>query len=195
MHPQTYHIARQISFPCRRYVAAGNGIKTTLLLLLINFAFSHAYGQKTVDYSIHANIIYHFTKYINWPEHKKTNDFIVGVMGESQIYSALENSLANKKVGGQKIVVRLFDNVSSITACHIIFLGDEESYLISKIAAKTVTTNTLLVTESGGSARKGSCINFVIIADRLKLEINKQNIEKRGLDIASELLQLGKLVE
>jgi hypothetical protein len=53
----------------------------------------------------------------------------------------------------------------------------------------------LLVTESEGLARKGSCINFVIVDDRLKLEINKKNIEHRELGVATELLNLGTVVK
>ena len=53
----------------------------------------------------------------------------------------------------------------------------------------------LLVTESEGLARKGACINFVIADDRLKLEINKKNIEQRDLGIATELLNLGTVIK
>ena len=40
-------------------------------------------------------------------------------------------------------------------------------------------------------AFKGSCVNFITVHERLKLEINKNNIERRGIGIASELLLLG----
>jgi hypothetical protein len=66
---------------------------------------------------------------------------------------------------------------------------------VKKIAATTRGTSTLLVSESDGLARKGSCINFVLIEDHLKLEINKNNIEERDLSIATELLSLGILVK
>jgi hypothetical protein len=170
-------------------------IARSLLLLLFIFTATNSYAQKPADYAVHANIIYHFTKYINWPAHRKSGDFIIGVVGESSVYYALENSLSNKKVGDQKIVIKQFASASFVTDCHILFLGDDESYAMNRILEKTVSNNTLVVSESPGAARKGSCINFVVIADRLKLEINKQNIEKRKLNIASELLQLGKVVD
>ena len=53
----------------------------------------------------------------------------------------------------------------------------------------------LIVTEEEGLAKKGSCINIVIDDERLKLEINKDNIEKRNLKVASEFLGLGTIVK
>ena len=49
------------------------------IILIVSVLFSFfgriAYAQ-SVNYSVHANIIYHFTKYINWPEDRKSGDFI-----------------------------------------------------------------------------------------------------------------------
>jgi hypothetical protein len=66
---------------------------------------------------------------------------------------------------------------------------------MKKIVTNTGNEPVLIVSEQEGMAQKGACINFVIASDRLKLEINQNNIEQRELSIASELLQLGKLVK
>jgi hypothetical protein len=34
--------------------------------------FSEVQAQQETDYAVHANIIYHFTKYIDWPDNKKS---------------------------------------------------------------------------------------------------------------------------
>jgi hypothetical protein len=153
---------------------------------------SHA--QDETNYAVHANIIYHFTKYIDWPEDKKTSDFIIGIVGETPLYEALKVSIKDKTVGKQKIVIKQFSPSADVFNCHILFLSMDESSHIKKISTVTSATSTLVVTESEGLARKGSCINFTIVNDRLKLEINKQNIEKRGLSIATELLKLATIV-
>src|SRR6185503_208611 len=66
-----------------------------------------AHAQRN-PYAIHANIVYHFTKYINWPEDKKTGDFIIGIVGDSPLYEELKSFVANKMAGNQKIVVKKF---------------------------------------------------------------------------------------
>lgn len=153
-----------------------------------------AQAQDDTNYAVHANIIYHFTKYIDWPEDKKTGDFVIGIAGESPLYEALKTSLKDKMVGRQKIVIKQISATSTQFDCHILFLSAEEASRIKKIASITVSSSILLVSESEGSAKKGSCINFIIVNDRLKLEINKDNVEKRNLNIATELLQLATAV-
>lgn len=97
-------------------------------------------------------------------------------------------------VGDQTIVIRKFSASQSSFNCHVLFISDDESNAIKKIAERTAGYPVLLVSESQGLASRGACINFVIISDHLKLEINKNNIELRNLGIASELLRLGKIV-
>ena len=48
----------------------------------------------------------------------------------------------------------------------------------------------LIISDSEGLARKGTAINFVIIDDRLKFEMNLKAIQDAGLRISSQLLKL-----
>lgn len=166
--------------------------KALLILPVLIFSLYQAWAQNA--YAVHANIIYRFTKYINWPDDKKTGDFVIGVVGDSPLFDELKIFTSNKTVVGQPFVIKKFPANAAAYHCHILFIGDDESGSVKRIAAATAGTPTLLVTESEGISRKVSCINFIIVDDRLKLEINKTNIERRSLDIASELLNLGIVV-
>jgi uncharacterized protein DUF4154 len=165
------------------------------LLFIICSVSGELSAQTSIDYAVHANVIYHFTKYIDWPENRKSGAFVVGIIGDSPLFDQLTDMVASKSVHGQRIVVKHVTPSEPLTDCHIIFISSEESSSIKKIAAKTAGQPVLVVGEDGGMASRGAAINFVIIADRLKLEINKQNIETHKLNIASELLQLGKIVK
>jgi hypothetical protein len=169
---------------------------TFCFLILLTLSSSALRAQQDQDYAVHANIIYHFTKYINWPDEKKSGDFVIAVIGDSPLFEKLKTLIGvNKSVGGQRIVVRKYAASTQSFNCHILFIGEDESSMLKKIAAGTTASSILLVTESEGLARKGACINFVIVDDRLKLEINKKNIEQRDLGIATELLNLGTVVK
>lgn len=183
-------------FLSRPKYGSSRRLKLLLLLaalVLLNTFTTHA--QQPADYAIQANIIYRFTKYIDWPDNKKNGDFIIGVVGDSPLTDELKTFIANKTVGSRKIVIKNFTSSAEAYPCHILFISEDESSSLKKIASRTSGNPLLLVSESEGLAQKGACINFVIVADHLKLEINKNNIEERNLSIASELLQLGKLVK
>lgn len=79
--------------------------------------------------------------------------------------------------------------------CQILFLSEGESWSLEKIAQRTEGAPVLLISEDKDAASRGACINFSIVSERLKLEINKNNIENRRLRIANELLRLGKIVK
>ena len=167
-----------------------------VILIVTILLFSHLYEAWAQNaYAVHANIIYHFTKYINWPDEKKTGEFVIGVVGDTPLYNELKSFTSKRSAAGQPIVVKRFTSNTLDYNCHILFVSDESSSSIKRIAATTAGTPTLLVTESEGLSRKGACINFVLVDDHLKLEINKTNIERRSLDIASELLNLGIIVK
>ena len=173
---------------------AGNYLVHLFLLCAVLIMRIPAHAQQS-SYAIHANIVYRFTKYINWPEDKKSGDFVIGIVGDSPFYDELKSFIANKTAGSQKIVIRKFSANAAVFPCHILFICEDESKNLKRIATTTSGSSVLLVTESDGLAKKGSCINFAIIDERLKLEINKNNIEHRNLNIASELLNLGILIK
>lgn len=181
-------------FKTRYFIPAGYYFSYLLFIFLL-LSFSSVQAQDESEYSVHANIIYHFTKYIDWPANKKTGQFIIGVAGDTPLFDALKKNVTNKMVGDQEIVIKKIKSSATAFGCHILFISDDESNNMKKIVSRTAGNPVLLVSESDGLAQKGGCINFVMVSDHLKLEINKNNIEQRNLSIASELLQLGKVVK
>lgn len=188
-----------IAFPAMKNylkISFNRGMCSFFCLFLVSLFQSFSVeAQQETNYAVHANIIYHFTKYIDWPPSMKSGDFIIGVTGDTPLYDELQKAIANKMTGNQKIIVKKISSSNGSFNCHILFISEDENNSIKKIAARTAGAPVLLVSESEGLAQKGACINFIIVSDHLKLEINKNNIGQRGLSIASELLQLGKIVK
>ncbi|HMI59672.1 MAG TPA: YfiR family protein [Puia sp.] len=172
-----------------------NGCRLFWLAWLVLFSLSWTYGIHDTDYKIQANIIYRFTKYVDWPVNRKNGDFIIGIVGESPLYDDLKTLCANKTVGNQKIVVMKMSPSANSYNCHMLFISEEESGSLKKIDRLTAGDPILIISESEGLARKGSCINFITVDERLKLEINKSNVEQRNLQIASQLLELGIIIK
>jgi hypothetical protein len=160
----------------------------TVLLLSADMA------EAQVDYTIHANIIYHLTKYMEWPENKQDN-FVIGVIGDTPLFEELQKATESRSVGKKKIIVKSMNAKSTEFGCEILFISDDESRYLKKIVEITRRTPTLLITEQDESALNGSCINFNVEDNHLILEINKKNIDAKNIKVASELLSLGKVIQ
>lgn len=181
-----YYARKKYSLRCLKY--------TSFLLFFTLGTIFKSPAQESTDYSVHANIIYHFTKYIAWPENKKTGDFIVGIIGETPLYEELIKLTSNKWAGSQKIVVRQYSAMQLTYDSQILFIAENESQNIKRIAKRTSGEPILIVTEDYEMRTDGICIHFTRLEDKLSLEINKMNIKARKLRVANELLELAKVI-
>ena len=145
---------------------------------------------------IKAVFMYNFTRYIEWPESAANGNFIINVFGSNTPLVAELNNLAKTKtVGTQKIEIRNTTSLDAIGSSHILFVCGDNPTPLSEIISKIKGKNVLLVTERPGFARLGAAINFVIVQNKQKFELNKANAEKYNLKVSTTLVQLGISVE
>ncbi len=168
-------------------------LKNYLAILLLGITMI-AYGSDPSKYKVFVGFINHFTKFVQWPDDKKSGDFVIGVLGDSPITTELQ-VLAGKTVGAQKIVIKNFSNESSIIPCHILFVSETASKSLASAAAKASSNKTLIITEWIGAAKKGADINFIEDGGSIKFEISNNANNAHGLKIASKLKELGKVVD
>ena len=170
-------------------------IKLRILLLIAFLVKAGSLSAQNVDYAVHANIIYRFTKYVEWPAEAKPGEFVIGCIGDSPLFDLLLVSTQNKTAKGRKIIIKKFTGTEPSYSCEILIISEEESRWLKRIVAVTLHSPVLIVTESEGLVRKGSCINFLVEDDHLTLEFNKHNLEERKLNVASELMSFGKVID
>ncbi len=144
------------------------------------------------NYRFHKVFFYSFTKYIEWPNEKKKGDFIIAVLGESDITPLLKEMAEIKKVGDRNIKVVQLSKVNQGDFYHIIFVPTQQNQNFGDI--KTVLNNQpcLLVTETEGMARNGSMINFKDVNGKLRFEVNNAKLESSGLKMSQELTRFGE---
>lgn len=121
-----------------------------------------------------------FPKYVEWPSNQKSGDFVIGVIGDANLASALTTAMAEKTVGSQPIKVKQFSSANDIEKCHLIYLSADKSGEINTLMAKGKKDNTLIVTDKEGLIDKSS-INFVFVESRLNYELNVKNLTNFGL--------------
>jgi hypothetical protein len=138
------------------------------------------------EYEIKAMFIFNFTKYVEWPETKSTDEFIIGVFGESEITEPLEKIAAQKKVNDKKIVIRQL-SPDDEEYCHIIIVSRSRTNKLEAIEKRYAGRGVLIISDE---ASRSAAINLVTRDNKIRFEINQSLAKSGGIKISSQLLTL-----
>lgn len=136
---------------------------------------------------VKAMFVYNFTKYVQWPAASQTGTFLINVYGNSPIFDELVKISEMKSAGAQPIVVKRVATPSEIANPHIIYVSANRQADIDQIIKQVSSKPTLIITESKGMIEKGAAINFILVDNKQRFEIKRDNITGKGLKISSEL--------
>ena len=166
-----------------------------IIVILSLTGFSRGNQTEAEEYNLKAAFIYNFTKFIDWDSFIPGNEFIIGVVDPSPIYEPLAAIAKTKTVNNKKIIIRHYRKLDEISLCHVLFISRNTSLLLDDILAKTAVKGMLIISEKTGYAKQGTAINFVVVNNKLKFEVNTKAINSAGVTASSQLLKLAIMVE
>lgn len=146
-----------------------------------------------LERNLKAAFLYNFTKYVTWPAgtfSSSSSPIVIGVMGQDEIDSALDAVVSDKTVDGRKIVVRHYRWNQDLTTCQVLFIPASESANATQLS-QLRNRPVLTVGESPGFAKNFGVVNFVVVSNRVRFEINEKIAKGCGLTLSSKLLSLG----
>ncbi|MCX6559395.1 MAG: YfiR family protein [Candidatus Aminicenantes bacterium] len=160
-------------------------------------AFGQAVGNPpSSEYDVKAVFLYHFTRYVAWPEDAPAEAVSIVVFGESEITAPLLEIAKKKTVGPKPLLVRQCLDPTQIGRPQILFIAKSETARLAQILKETEGKDVLTVGEAAGLAREqGVAVNFVLREEAVKFEISEKAVSKTRLKIGSQLLKLAILVD
>jgi hypothetical protein len=156
-----------------------------LMLLILPKAVSAQVAAPT--YSVY---IYNFAKYMSWPSHYQSGDFVIAVLGYTPHLKELHQLVNTRKVGNQNIVLKVFSEPKDFGKCHVLFIPEKQSDRIEECIALLGTKPTVIITEKVGMAKRGSCINFLQDGDKIQFELNRTTALNIGVQVRNDLAKL-----
>jgi hypothetical protein len=163
-----------------------------LVILMGIFSLLTLSNVKAQQEKYYAAFIYQFTKYINWPSTPPV--FIISTVGTSLVSPALQEITKEKKVGNSTIMFMEWKTPNDIGACNVLFVPDNQKSNLSSIVSKVGNKAILVVSESAGSVSSGADISFSKKEGKIQFELNKTNLQKKGLNVSSDLERLAAKV-
>ncbi len=153
---------------------------------------SHAAEAIPKEYKLKAAFIYNFAKFVEWPAAVFPNTgspIVIGVLGRNPFGDELLNAVKNRKINGRPIHIRQVSTATEANNTQMLFVsaGEERNFGVLK---KSLGAGVLSVGESPLFAKQGGTINFNLVEDKLRFEINMAAAHRSKLKISAQLLKL-----
>ncbi len=159
-------------------------------LLVCVPAFSGIAGQPSTEYRIKAAFLYNFTSFVTWPDDLAgESEFTLCVFGHDP-FGELLDKLAGKSVKNTQLVVRRLESLALLDECKLVFISDMPDDQLGAALALLHDLPVLTVSDIRGFTELGGIIEFRIIENKVRFDININAAESSGLSISSKLLSL-----
>ena len=164
------------------------------LVVAILLVSGNAFAQERSVQEVYSMMVYNFTKYVQWPDHAGSGEFVIGVVGNTEIYNTLNGWYGGKSRGSKTYVIKRFNSAAEVTDCHVLYIDKSKSNDFDLANEKVKGKGTLVITDKNGLGEKGSGINFKMVDNKLKFELNQKAIEASNLKVSGALSSMAIMI-
>jgi hypothetical protein len=165
-----------------------------ILSIVLGATVAIASAQERPTHEIHAAMLYNFIKYVQWPNEGEPGDFVVGVIGDENVFNTLKAWYDGKAKGTKKYVIKKLSSAGEAENCQVVYVGKSKNKEFENIKTSVTGKSVLTITDGNGMGQKGSCINFKVIDGKLKFELNQATVTGSNLKVSTQLSSMAILI-
>jgi uncharacterized protein DUF4154 len=150
-----------------------------------------------LEHQVKIGFLYNFAKFVEWPAgvlQDPKAPLVVGVLGNDPFCASLELSLQGKSVNARPIVVRRLKRTDPLDAAQILFISPTLAREVPAVLAGLRNAPVLTVSDMDRFTAMGGIINFRIVNNKVRFEINIDAAGRAGLKLSSQLLTVATVV-
>ncbi len=164
------------------------------ILLVMLIGVTTVSAQERPTHEIHAAMLYNFIKYVQWPDEGADGEFVVGVIGEDNVFNTLKLWYDGKPKGSKKYVIKKLSSSLEASTCQVVYVGKTRSKEFENVKNSVTGKSILTITDGNGLGEKGSCINFKVIDGKLRFELNQGVVTGSNLKVSGQLSSMAILI-
>lgn len=168
--------------------------KMLVLVVAALLVSGSGFSQDRPVHEIYSMMVFNFTKYVQWPDHATTGEFVIGVVGNADIYNTLNGWYGGKPRGSKTYIIKKFNSAAEVTDCHVLYIDNSKSGEFDIANNRVKGKGTLVITDKTGLGEKGSGINFKTVDNKLKFELNQKAIDASNLKVSGALSSMAILI-
>lgn len=169
----------------------------TIVLLLAQASSLSASAQTVSEYQVKAAYVYHFAKFVQWPERNfatAASPILLCVLKDTSFETELKTIANGKNIAGHPVSVIAVQTAEESRSCHELFINSSHSRQNRTILEALRGSSVLTVGETDGFVEAGGIINFVLRDDHIQFDVNHKAADAAGLHISARLLSVAKTV-
>jgi hypothetical protein len=163
-----------------------------LMIRLLSGTAASAQTAGFSEYDIKAAFLYNFGKFVDWPSNSFGSSdapLVIGIYGDSPFHNNLDDVVRGRMIDGHRVIAESV-SFNTMDKCQVLFICPSEQKNLSAILRKLDGSGVLTVTQNIDPFKSGVMINFTVINDQIRFEINDAAARRVGLKISSKLLML-----
>jgi hypothetical protein len=173
--------------------------RRSLLLAALAAVAARAADDDTgsAEYQVKAAFVCKFGNYVDWPAQALApsgEPLRIGVLASTAVVEVFRQVAAAASVAGRAVEVRRLQRGEAPDGLHALFVSRAMSAQAAELLAQVQGRPVLTITEldPGGAA---GIINFVVIDDKVRFDIQLPLAAQSGLKISVRLLGVARRVE
>jgi hypothetical protein len=168
--------------------------KFKILALAVLLMSGSTFAQERPMHEVYSMMVFNFTRYVQWPDQATSGEFVIGVIGNNDVFKTLTEWYGGKPRGSKTYVIKKFNSAAEIADCHVLYIDKSKSGEFDVANSKVKGKGTLVITDKNGLGEKGSGINFKTVDSKLKFELNQKAIEASNLKVSGSLSSMAILI-
>jgi hypothetical protein len=172
--------------------------KLITLVLMIAMGFNSRAQAPATEYEVKAAYLLNFGKFVKWPESALppgTDKFSICVLGDDPFGNVLNTTVRDEKIDGKPVVARHISRSQEVTGCQVLFVSRSEDKQVRKLLQSFSKSAVLTVSDMPGFLDHDGMIQFTLVNNRVRFEVNLDSVQQTGLVLSSELLKVASSVK
>lgn len=150
--------------------------------------------DRSLEYAVKASYIYKLIPFVTWPDSVASPEiapFVICAFEDPGNLAALvSEAVAGQRVDDRQIIVRRLDSAAAASQCQMMYVGTDNPDAVAAALEAVQGKAVLTVTDGMPPGRPRGIINFVIVADHVRFQIDPEEAQRKGISISSKLLSL-----
>jgi hypothetical protein len=174
-----------------------HGAAILALLFFLLASLLHAQQQKASEYEVKATYLYNFGRFVQWSTGAvaaKSDSFPICVIGQDPFGAALDAILSGESIDGKAVVAKRVAKPQDAMSCRVLYVSMSEDSRLKEVLAGLNKAGVLTVSDIPQFSQRGGMIQFVLVGNKIRFEVNLTSAQDAGLTLSSDLLKVAVAV-